>query len=438
MTQQTVQQALQVNPGSSVWLDDFYIKKYPVTNAQWREFVEVHGGLFLPQHWGDARQYFPSEEASLPVVGISYDHICRYLAWRGTRLPTAWEWERGARGTDGRLFPWGNEFEPSFCNVLDSNTGRLLPVDHFDRHYASPTGVRDMVGNAAEWVERRVFTQATHGHAFAQPFRGGSFLDPCLYALTFRDSAEAGVLFGAGEDDRVVGDTALRWLGFRDVIDLDPEPKAAQELLQVPETVLGIHGQQRKVPSFRMARYPVSNMEYYEFIQATGHPQPADWENDRRFAESLPFPAAKRHLPVVHVGYRDALAFCLWKSRQTGELVRLPTADEWQAAVDGGEGRRYPWGNDFDPQKCNSLTSGWGQRVPVFALRDGRSLQGIFHLVGNIREWVAPTELRGGSWRVDCQRLIEARVRETVRPRDWSRFRANDLGFRYVVQLTGA
>jgi formylglycine-generating enzyme required for sulfatase activity len=156
-----------------------------------------------------------------------------------------------------------------------------------------------------------------------------------------------------------------------------------------------------------------------------------------------PYPPTQRHLPVVGVRLRDAVAFCLWKSRRARAIVRLPTLDQWRAAVDGGAGRRFPWGQTFDPYRCNSLESGWGRRVPVHGLPEGRSAQGVFNLVGNVQEWTTGVSdrdgvlLAGGGWQTDCERLIDSGIGIVVRWHDLAALTANDLGFRYIARHGG-
>ena len=184
------------------------------------------------------------------------------------------------------------------------------------------------------------------------------------------------------------------------------------------------------IPQFRMAKYAVSNIEYWEFVKSTGHRRPADWELHEN---GLPFPNDQRHLPVVNVSYLDAHAFCLWKSRVGNGVYHLPTPEQWLSAVQGGEHRRFPWGADFNLQFCNEITSGWGKRVPVFDLPEGQSKHGVYNLVGNVHEWVGPLEVRGGSWLKNCRHLAQNWYQVGVaNDKHAFDFWSGDVGFRYV------
>ncbi|RJP64323.1 MAG: hypothetical protein C4532_19550 [Candidatus Abyssobacteria bacterium SURF_17] len=120
-------------PEHSVRLEPFLIDRHEVTNAGYKKFRPDHD--------------FPSGKENHPVTGISWHDAHAYAAWAGKRLPTEQEWEKAARGTDGRKWPWGNVFERGRANL---GTG-TAPVGSFtgDR---SPYGACDMAGNVQEWT----------------------------------------------------------------------------------------------------------------------------------------------------------------------------------------------------------------------------------------------------------------------------------------------
>jgi formylglycine-generating enzyme required for sulfatase activity len=133
-------------PQHRVYLDDFYIDKYPVTNAQFEQFVKATGY----KAEGDWRRYYTKGKEKHPVVCVSWNAASAYCKWAGKRLPTEAEWEKAARGADGRIWPWGNAWDKSKCNSSDGGSGTTTPVGSYPTG-ASPYGVMDMAGNVLEW-----------------------------------------------------------------------------------------------------------------------------------------------------------------------------------------------------------------------------------------------------------------------------------------------
>jgi formylglycine-generating enzyme required for sulfatase activity len=141
-------------PRHKLWLPAYEIGRYPVTNAQYAAFVEATG-YKTPYLWVGHR--IPPGRADHPVCDIGWYDAQAYVAWlqertgRPFRLPTEAEWEKAARGTDGRIWPWGNRPpESSQCN-LDRRPGVTTPVGRYSPGGDSPYGCADMVGNIWEW-----------------------------------------------------------------------------------------------------------------------------------------------------------------------------------------------------------------------------------------------------------------------------------------------
>jgi formylglycine-generating enzyme required for sulfatase activity len=132
-----------------VKLPEFRIAKYPVTNAEYDQFVRATDHR-RPDHWLRDGHY-PPELAQHPVVFVSWEDAIAYTQWVGARLPSEAEWEKAARGSDGRLYPWGNEFSAEYCNTSESKTEGTQPVDAHPGG-TSPYGVMDMAGNVWEWT----------------------------------------------------------------------------------------------------------------------------------------------------------------------------------------------------------------------------------------------------------------------------------------------
>jgi formylglycine-generating enzyme required for sulfatase activity len=150
-------------PQRWVYLDAFEIDRHEVTNVQYRRFL-LATGRDAPQGWPERYvdrlperdpdwqgTMYPEGEALYPVVGVNWQDATEYCAWAGKRLPTEAEWEKAARGNDGRTYPWGDAWDPSNANVEAAGLGYTQPVGSYPAG-ASPYGALDMTGNAWEWV----------------------------------------------------------------------------------------------------------------------------------------------------------------------------------------------------------------------------------------------------------------------------------------------
>lgn len=142
-------------PQHQVYLAAFEIDRYEVSNVEYLRFV-LATGMEWPQFW--RAQPFPEKMATHPVINVSWQEADAYCRWAGKRLPTEAEWEKAARGEDGRIFPWGNEPAGWIkSNIAHSGSKRgvkyppLANVNRYDRG-VSPYGVYQMAGNVSEWV----------------------------------------------------------------------------------------------------------------------------------------------------------------------------------------------------------------------------------------------------------------------------------------------
>ncbi len=186
-------------PQRKVHLDAFYIDKYEVTNEQYKAVVPAHT--------------FPKDQENFPVVGITYQLATAYAAAIGKRLPTELEWEKAARGTDGRTYPWGSDFDRSLCNSGSSASIGLQEVGQYPGGN-SPYGCSDMAGNAVEWTSS--WYEAYPGNPdvtrdYGQVYkvlRGGSFA-----------SEPFDVRCARRHFDRM--DVARKEFGFRCVMDIE-------------------------------------------------------------------------------------------------------------------------------------------------------------------------------------------------------------------------
>jgi eukaryotic-like serine/threonine-protein kinase len=148
-------------------LPAFQISRHPVSNQQYRSFLAANPGQRAPEYWKGRE--FPRSKARHPVVGVSLLDALAFCMWLGARLPTDEEWEKAARGIDGRSYPWGEEWADGlYCNNLDARIGGTTPVDKYPRG-CSPYGVWDMAGNTWEWTASE--HQGPHMHILC----GGSW-----------------------------------------------------------------------------------------------------------------------------------------------------------------------------------------------------------------------------------------------------------------------
>ena len=130
-----------------VSLSPFYIHTHLVTNRRYHEYMRATGAD-APAHW--LNRNIPDGTGDLPVVNVSFEQARAYAQWSGRRLPTAHEWEMAARGTDGRRYPWGDDFDELRCNTSESGIGQLTVAGRYPRG-VSPYGCHDMFGNVVQW-----------------------------------------------------------------------------------------------------------------------------------------------------------------------------------------------------------------------------------------------------------------------------------------------
>ncbi len=117
-----------------------------MTNALYERFTRASSRQ-APRYSNDEKW----NGSTQPVVGVSWDDADTYCRWAGKRLPTEAEWEKAARGTDGRKYPWGDQWDPSRANSAESRLGKPMPVGSY-LSGASPYGALDMAGNVWQWV----------------------------------------------------------------------------------------------------------------------------------------------------------------------------------------------------------------------------------------------------------------------------------------------
>ena len=196
----------------------FWIDKYPVTNAQFKKFVDAthyhpQDDLNFLRDWKDGT--YPTGWENKPVTWVSVEDARAYAAWAGKRLPHEWEWQYAAQGTDGRIYPWGNSWDAEKVPTADKGRTMRGP-DAVDAHPqgASPFGVMDLVGNVWQWTE-----EFQDEHTRGGIVRGGSYYQPqgsiWYFPQAYKLNEHGKLLMMAPSMDRSGG------LGFRCVEDAE-------------------------------------------------------------------------------------------------------------------------------------------------------------------------------------------------------------------------
>ena len=210
------------------------------------------------------------------------------------------------------------------------------------------------------------------------------------------------------------------------------------------------------VDEFYIDKFPVTQGQYFEFVKATGHRVPYISRDDYQkqgflvhpYKEVLPFlwkdrkpPNGRRDHPVVLVSIGDAWEYCHWRDNfSSGRRFRLPFEAEWEKAARGGDGRYFPWGNEWNNENANVWQSRQGGTTPVDKYETGRSPYGVYDMAGNIFEWtLTPIEpdsdryvLKSCSWD-DYPGICRGAARH-ARPKG---SRHILIGFRCVSHLAG-
>jgi sulfatase modifying factor 1 len=168
-----------------MFLDEFWIDKTPVTNAEYKRFLDANLHHRVPRAWGgilglafgegkyqwDKRsRMYPAGKADHPVVLVDWYDAQAYATWAKMELPSEEQWEKAARGFEGRIYSWGDEWVENYCNTKESGIGGTTPVGYYSPKGDSPFGCVDMCGNVREWTNSLRESGSEH-----RVVRGGSW-----------------------------------------------------------------------------------------------------------------------------------------------------------------------------------------------------------------------------------------------------------------------
>ncbi len=435
-------------PIHKVYLNKYYIYKTEVTVLQYYNFCSATGRKMPPApDWGWQDNH--------PIVNVTWYDAKAYAEWAGAILPSEAQWEKAARGSDGRIYPWGNKWEGSKCaNWDNSGEGNTPKGTHIVGSFpsgASLYGVLDMSGNAYEWCDDFYNTDYYKNNkqeknpmgpdkGDTRVLRGGSWVNiindgnnyRCAYRYDF-NSSNYGVNIGFR--------CAMLIDKNNDINNIQPDisppiqvpspkslysdfpkhkinPKDGAEMILIPSGEFLMENKnvqdeksQQKVylDVYYIYKTEVTVAQYRKFCKMTKRKMPEEpawkWQDNH---------------PIINVNWNDAKAYADWVG------ATLPTEAQWEKAARGTDGRIYPWGNKWDETKCanNYRISDKGDLLiethSVGSFPTGASPYGVMDMTGNVFEWCAdwydsnykiiaaknPTGpktgefriLRGGSW----------------------------------------
>lgn len=450
-------------PVRSATIDTFWIDTCEVTQENYERFIEwytpiVTSGSDTPPEWlrSMSSGHRTAGRLNSPASGITHAGATQYCAEAGGRLPTSEELEIAARGLEGRLYPWGNDWRAVAWPYLEPDRNAQQSCGSFPET-STPLGVHDLANNVMEW---------TSGTAAPALLTREGYI-PVHGAPTVRARARPLYALSAAWLE-ISPEVQSHHLGFRCVYDkrpypflpwdsflgrtiairggeyrvgITPEARITYFVTKIPDhTAIPIQKLVRSTQEYsqklRVDRCEVSREDYARFLEdplvnaglyrnadePSGHSYvPLNWELQD---ENLEY-------PVSGVTWWAADAFARWSGG------RLPTAEEWRAVAAGPEGRLYPWGDRYDSEAAATGDDETGKLVICETDNIDLTSTGVRHLAGNVSEWTRSVSVdrgaitmwvQGGNWM-----LPGAITSQTIFGRKVTlNHRSDSIGFRVV------
>lgn len=399
----------------TVSLSSYLIDKYEVSNSQYAICVK-QGACTAPASkasYKDISYYGNPVYDNFPVIYVTWDQAEKYCEWVGMRLPTEAEWEYSARGAEGFLYPWGNDYNANLVNDV-SNGNYQLEASGARSDDKSPFGVFDLGGNVAEWI-LDFYSDTQYNTAILQKnpigpaagyyhvIRGGSIM---AAKTSTRSTNRASGLAASNAPDR-----GFRCANSLDMIDFSgirlsdelvasiPLPSTAQLIGKgnLPADKVMAEGGEFSmgsskgridespvhtvlVSSFIIDKYEVTNEKYAACVEEGSCTAPLRNNSLRIFDYYTNTEYA--NYPVVNVTWEQAEKYCEWAGG------RLPTEAEWEYAAGGIAGLVYPWGDEFSSANLNYAGKGINDPEEIGANEGDISFIGAMDMGGNVMEWV--------------------------------------------------
>ncbi|MEI6513846.1 MAG: SUMF1/EgtB/PvdO family nonheme iron enzyme [bacterium] len=430
-------------PQHKVQLDSYLLYKTEVTVAQYRKFCTETERNMPPEpewKWQDTD----------PIVNVTWADAKAYADWAGMTLPTEAQWEKAARGTDKRVYPWGNTWDAAKMQCSTTKTGdakKVTSVGEFPQG-ASPYGVLDMAGNVYEWC--------------ADWYNADYYKTTPLKNPAGPTTGTEKIQRGGAWDDFASGSFRSTYrptynptfrsenVGFRCVslpqIKINPVDGAEMVLIPAGEYIDQKSKQKISVDAFYMYKTEVTVEQYRIFCTATNQEMP--------YPGSIPWPQQNDY-PVVWLpqGFSDAYAYAKWAG------VKIPSEAQWKYTARGGDSRIYPWGNSWPPPagtgnfadqsvhrniiySIKGYTDGYSYASPVASFPPNP--YGLYDIDGNVMELCGDSSrgegdyqrkdvLCGGSYDTQEPELLRVDYRVVVSP-GWQ-YDFKSCGFRCTMPL---